>query len=144
MAIVNAHIGEFQFYLTETDANTSDLTRVNTAAWMGDWGCEYTPATGAGTGDGTLLLPVIGTATWSVTFPLDDAQDPSVLDLEEGGVIYQAFFKRGSQRSGGFPVYDQIDRTTLVSIRMDNNNLGDAVRVTLTGMGGRVTEGVAR
>jgi len=143
MAVINAHVGEFQFYLTQTQALTLIPTRVNTAYWRGDWGCEYTPVTIAGNGDGTTLLPVIGIASWSVTFPLDDTQDPSVLGLEEGGVIYQAFFKRGNQRSGGFPVYDQLDQTTLISIQMVNANLGDAVRVTLTGMGGRVTEGVA-
>jgi hypothetical protein len=140
MAVINAHVGEFQFYLTSL---TSQVARVNTAAWRGDWRCEYTPATSAGTGNGTLFLPVIGTATWSVTFPLDDTQDPSVLSLVEGTVIYKAFFKRGNQRSGSFPVYDQLEQTTLVSIQMLNNNLGDAVRVVLTGMGGRVTEGIA-
>jgi hypothetical protein len=144
MAVVNAHVGEFQYYSTQTDATNSNIVRVNTAFWRGDWGCEYTPVTIAGNGDGMTLLPVIGVASWSVSFPLDDANDPSVLGLEEGDVIYQAFFKRGNQRSSTLAVYDQVDQTTLVSIQIVNNNLGDAVRVTLTGMGGRVTEGVAR
>lgn len=143
MSVINAHVGELQFYLTEDDADAEDLVTVNTALWQGNWSCQYTPVTPAGSGDGTLVLPVIGTASWSVSFPLDDSQDPAVLGLVEGTVIYQAFFKRGEQEDGGFPVYDQVDRTTLTGIQMVNNSTGDAVRVTLTGMGGRVTEGQA-
>lgn len=134
---VNAHFGTFAFYFDEDAFDTNDRTTVETAFWRGDWSCEYTPATPAGSGSGTLVLPVIGTAAWTVSFPLDDTLPPEILDLVEGNVLYRALFVRGDSGTA-----DQVDRTTLTGVQTTNNNTGDAVRVTLTGMGGRVTEGV--
>lgn len=134
---VSAHYGAFTFYLDESAFDANHLTTVETAFWQGNWACEYMPVTPAGSGDGTLVLPVIGTATWTVSFPLDDALPPEILDLVEGNVLYQALFKRGDSGTS-----DQVDRTTLTAVQITNNNVGDAVRVTLSGMGGRVTEGV--
>ncbi len=134
MAVANAHIGTFSYFLTEDDSGDPLNERVfSTAAWQGNWACEYTPVTPSGSGNGTLVLPVIGTATWTVTFPLNTAEFPATFGLEEGVVIYEAFFERGD--SGSF---DTLERTTLTSIQFINNNVGDAVRVVLTGMGGRV------
>lgn len=143
MAIVNAHIGGFSYYLTEEDFDLDEYVEVAVAMWQGDWGCEYTPATPAGSGDGTLVLPVIGTAQWSVSFPLDSTTPPEALGLTEGIVLYAAYFQRGNQVDlMSEPVFDEVARTTITSIRMVNNNTGDAVRVIVTGMGGRVTEGI--
>lgn len=146
MAAVNAHVGAFSYYLTEEDFDLDEYVEVATAMWQGDWGCEYTPVTPAGSGSGTLVLPVIGTAQWSVSFPLDETTPPEVLGLTEGIVLYTAYFQRGDQMTVvsmvDVPTFDEVARTTVTSIRMVNNNIGDAVRVIVTGMGGRVTEGV--
>lgn len=132
---VSAHYGAFSFFLTEDDATALDETILPTAIWQGSWACDYAPFTPSGSGDGTLVLPIIGTATWSVSSPFDVAADPTFLGLTEGTVIYQAFFAKGN--SG---LFDIVDRTTLTSVQILNNNGGDAVRVVLTGMGGRVAE----
>ncbi len=134
---VNAHYGAFAFYLDEDAWLTNDLTTVATAFWQGNWACDYTPVTPAGSGDGTLYLPVIGNATWTVSFPMDETLTPDVLDLIEGNVLYEAIFVKGDSGTG-----DKVERTTLTTVQITNNNTGDAVRVTLAGMGGRVTEGV--
>ena len=135
---VNAHYGTFSFFLTEEDADTNQETVFSTGSWVGNWACDYSPVTPSGSGDGTLVLPVIGTATWTVTFPLDENELPEQDGLIEGAVLYTAFFGNGD--SGTF---DQVERTTLTSVQIINNNTGDATRVVLTGMGGRVTEGVS-
>lgn len=132
---VNAHYGSFSFFLTEDDADANDETTMATGFWQGNWACDYTPVTPSGSGNGTLVLPVIGTPTWTFSAPFDSSLSPTFLGLTEGTVIYQAFFAKGN--SG---LFDIVDRTTVTSVGITNNNTGDAVRVILTGMGGRVSE----
>lgn len=136
---VNAHYGSFSFFLTEDDADTDNEVIIDTTAWQGNWACDYVPVTPSGSGNGTLVLPVIGTASWTVSFPYfaEDSTpfDPTFLGIVEGAVLYQAFFGKGD--SG---LFDVVDRTTITSIGIMNNNGSDAVRVILTGMGGRVSE----
>lgn len=136
MAVINAHVGFFSYFSTEADDPVNERF-VNTAAWQGNWACEYTPVTPSGSGDGTLVLPVIGTPTWTVAFPLDSDQYDEIIELVEGNVLYTAFFGLG-----GSGLWDQVERTTITSVQVQNNNGGDAVRIVITGMGGRVTEGV--
>jgi hypothetical protein len=132
---INAHYGTFSVYLTEADDPGNEIF-IPISLWQLNAACEYIPATPSGSGDGTLLLPVIGTATWSAMFPLQENFPVSEDAFIEGAVIYKAFFGLGDGEQ-----YEIIERTTLTSIQVINNNTGDVVRIVMTGMGGRVEHG---
>lgn len=138
MAIVSGHGGSLFFYVDEDDVLG---TTVNIDTWAGRWACEYVPSTPSGSGNGVLYLPVIGVNTWEASFPLDTTQLPEDLGLTPGFPIYEAFFRRGNETSGAFPVYDKLERTTITGVQMIDDNKGDAVRVVVAGMGGRLTQG---
>ena len=140
MAIVNGHGGYLFFYADDIEEEAETGSTLELDMWAGDWKCDYESGTPAGFGGGTLMLPIIGMHAWQVTCPLDAANDPSDLEMFPGVVIYDAFFRRGTETDGGFQVYDRLERTTITSVQMLDNNM-DAFRVMITGSGGVLTQG---
>lgn len=144
MAVVNGHGGYMTYYADElaADIGSSALLRIDVDTWAGDWKCDYVPVTPSGSGGGRLYLPVIGNHLWTLTFPLSVyPNDPSLFPLSVGDVLYEVFFKRGTETFSSADMYDLLERTTVTDVQMIDNQL-DAFRMQISGMGGVLTQGV--
>ncbi len=169
--IVNGHGGYLSVFPTVLGADVGETpyggeVKFELTAWQGQWSCDYAVATPSGSGNGTLFLPRIGANRWTAVMPLDSTQVVSILselsgdhyydiaELENNGFtntfyvgmpIYEAYFRRGNEvwldgTNNDYRVYDVLERTVITDVQMIDDNT-DALRVMLSGMGGRLLAG---